>query len=188
MRLWHVPEYTGTKAVKQIFLWQSCELEQDIADNQGVARTMRKMSSCLHSWFFTRGPHSSFDSNWPEYVHPGPQWLEPLPLWHWHSRDFPLVCDSAAVYSSEALWRSRLAVIIQLIGYERSRPVTPLLAPRTERIRSQKERLPPWILVTPAAGISPEKQWERLQFTSLWIAIHMIVKERRSLFFLTIYV
>lgn len=55
--------------------------------------------------------------------------------------DFPLVCDGVAVYSSKALWRSRLAVIIQLIGYEQSGPVTPLRAPRTEGIRIQEERL-----------------------------------------------
>lgn len=39
--------------------------------------------------------------------------------------------------SSKALWRSRLAVIIQLLW--QSRPVTPLLSPRAEGIISQEE-------------------------------------------------
>lgn len=46
-----------------------------------------------------------------------------------HRQDFPLRRDSEAIYSSKALWRSMLAVIIQLIGYERSRAA--LLTPRT---------------------------------------------------------
>lgn len=64
-----------------------------------------------------------------------------LPLRRCHGRGFPLVRDSEAVYSSKALWRSRLAVIIQLIGYEPSSPVTPLLAPWNEGIRTWEEYL-----------------------------------------------
>ena len=46
-------------------------------------------------------------------------------LQHCPGCNFPLVWDSEAVYSSKALWRSGLAVIIQLMGYDQSRPVTP---------------------------------------------------------------
>lgn len=64
-----------------------------------------------------------------------------LLLRHCYYRDFPLVCDGRAVYSSKALWRNKLAVIIQVIGYEQSRSVTPLQAPWTVQIRSQQEHL-----------------------------------------------
>lgn len=45
----------------------------------------------------------------------------PLPR-HRHRQDFPLMRDSGAIYSTGALWRRMLAVIIQLIGEEKSRP------------------------------------------------------------------
>ncbi|CAB1417161.1 unnamed protein product [Pleuronectes platessa] len=54
-------------------------------------------------------------------------------------RGFPLECGSSAVWSSKALWRRRLAVIIQLTGSEPSRTVTPLLAPGSEPIRGLEE-------------------------------------------------
>lgn len=55
--------------------------KEDVADKQGIARTTGEISSCLHLWFFTRGPHSSPpDSNWPKYVHPGPLRPEPAPV------------------------------------------------------------------------------------------------------------
>lgn len=50
----------------------------DTADKQGIARTTGKITSCLHLWFFTRGPRSSPpDGDWPKYVHPGPMRPEP---------------------------------------------------------------------------------------------------------------
>lgn len=77
--------------------------------------------------------------------------------------NFPLVWDRGAVYSSKAPWRSMLAVIIQLIGYEWCRPVTPLPAPCSGQITSQEERLPALILVTlPASVPSEEQGWASL--------------------------
>ena len=51
----------------------------------------------------------------------------------------PRAGDSEAVYSSKALWRSVLAVIIQLTGSEQSRSARPLLPPRTTGLRRQEE-------------------------------------------------
>lgn len=58
--------------------------------------------------------------------------LQSLLLRHCHGPDFPLTRDSEAVYSTKALWRSTLAVIIQ-------RPAAPLLTPWTEGMRGQEE-------------------------------------------------
>ena len=55
-----------------------------------------------------------FDPNTSTQLPGDPQLL----LRHCQGSNFPLACDSEAVYSSKALWRSRLAVIIQLMGYE----------------------------------------------------------------------
>lgn len=76
-----------------------------------------------------------------------------LPLQHCHGQDFPLTGDSEAVYSSKALWRSVLAVIIQLTGSEQSRPARPFLPPWTEGIRRQEEHL-----VTPAWSVPREEK------------------------------
>lgn len=50
-------------------------------------------------------------------------WTHVTPGCHCY-RGFPLACDG-----SKALWRSRLAVIIQLMASEHSGSVTPLRAP-----------------------------------------------------------
>ncbi len=70
--------------------------KQEVVDKQGVVRTTGTISSHLHLWFFTPGPHSSSspDGNWPEYVHTGPRWPKTLPLQQCHGCNFPLVWDS----------------------------------------------------------------------------------------------
>lgn len=77
-----------------------------------------------------------------------------LLLQYRHGQDFPLTGDSEAVYSTKTLWRSTLAVIIQLVV---SRAGLPYFS-RLPEPKESEARRSVWLLVTPAASVSTEKE------------------------------
>lgn len=75
-----------------------------------------------------------------------------LTLRHYHSRDFPLVCHGGAVHTSKALWRSTLAVVIQLMSRAGlSHASWPLGLSESEARRV-------WLLVRLAVSVPPERE------------------------------
>lgn len=80
-----------------------------------------------------------------------------LVLRHQRGPDCPLTCDSEDINRCEGLWRSRLAVIIQMKDYEKGRAVTPPAGPKQADAGRDV-----WLLVTlvsrresaPSAGIA----------------------------------
>lgn len=106
---------------KRLFCWQICNKEPTSADirpcQELVSAIGVSVQINLHEGFTGT---KTFDLN------------ESLLLRHRHRQDFPLTRDSEAIYSTKALWRSMLAVIIQLIGYEESsNAIAALLTPWT---------------------------------------------------------
>lgn len=67
-----------------------------------------------------------------------------------HGQDFPLTSNSEAVYSTKALWRSTLAVIIQPVV---SRAGLPYFS-RLPEPKESEARRSVWLLVTPAESVS----------------------------------
>lgn len=115
--------------------------------------------NCESGWLtvWTEGScSSSLDSYWPKYIQQGPPWPQGRVLsWPW----FFISVRQWAVYSSKALWRSRLAVIIQLIGCEEKQPCH--TSSRLPGLSQSHARRIIWISVTLAKRVSPERCWSK---------------------------
>lgn len=94
---------------KRSFGWHGCNEEPTSADIRSWQEQMLPTGVSVQIHLQRKPSHVGKDLTWMKGRYR-------------HRQDFPLTLDSGAIYSTHALWRRMFAVIIQLIGCEKSRP------------------------------------------------------------------